>query len=112
MERSEHIERVEPPIGLAGGVCAICLVATFLAGWIVSRFIDVQWVTWFLAVSIPVSVTFMILYRSAWHQELPRITRILSMILSAMIIYIVVLLLVGLAVTLAAAFFGNGMVSS
>jgi hypothetical protein len=111
METTEHIEKVEPPIGLAGGVCALCLVATFLAISIISRFMDIRWMNWFFAVSIPLSVTFVVLYRSSWHREQSKMTRILSMILSACIIYTVVLVIEAFGVVLASFIFAGNMVA-
>ena len=113
MKKDEHIEKVEPPIGLAGGVCAISLVASLFGIRYLSHLFDAQgWMTWFFAVSIPASLTFIVLYRSSWHRELPKTTRVLSMILSALIICAVVLLVAVLVVICAAVFFGNGMISS
>jgi hypothetical protein len=112
MEKDAHIEKVEPPIGLAVVACAICLVAILFAVKFVSRFIDIAWLTWLFATFIPIIVAFVILHRSAWHQELSTVTRILSLLLSACIIYVVVLAVLGFGVMVAATFFGNDMISS
>ena len=112
MENSGRIEKVEPPIGLAGGACAIGLVAVFVAIRFMSLFMDIAWLTRLFATLIPISAAFIILHRSAWHRELPAVTRILFMLLSACIIYVVVLALLGFGMLVAAAFFGNGMVST
>ena len=112
MENPEHIEKVEPPIGLAGFACAVCLLVTFFAIQFLSRFIDVEWLTWFFATFIPITASFIILHRSAWHQELSTMTRIFSLLLSACIIYLIVLAVFGLAVIVASVFFANGMISS
>jgi len=112
MEESPRIEKVEPPIGLAGGACAIGLVVVFAAVRFISLFIDIAWLTWLFATIIPISAAFVILQRSAWHQGLPTVTRILFMLLSACIIYAVVLAVLGFGMLGAAMFFGNGMVSS
>lgn len=61
---------------------------------------------------IPILVVFVILYRSSWHQELGKTTRILSMLLTSCIVFSCVLIIVGVIVAAASVFFSGSMVSS
>ncbi|HTB83837.1 MAG TPA: hypothetical protein VK742_09305 [Candidatus Sulfotelmatobacter sp.] len=106
------MEQDEPRIGLAGIACAISFMLAFPAVQYLSGFTHDTWSPVILAFFIPIMVTFLILHSSAWHLELSPVTRILSMLLSALIIYAVVLAMLALAVMAAAMFFGNGMVST
>lgn len=112
MEENEQLEKIAPPIGLAGFFCAVSLLAAWMIARLVDHFTDVEWLAWFIRIFIPTLAAFTLLYRSAWHRELSVATRILSLLLSACVIYVVVLILFALAVIAAAVFFGNGMVSS
>lgn len=111
MEKPQSENR-QPPIGLATVACLVCLALVHLATRPFIGFLDPWKIQWLLQVALPVAVAFFILYRSAWHQELPRVTRILSMLLSAGILYVVVLAGAAITVMVASVFFGNGMVSS
>jgi hypothetical protein len=112
MSDNEQTEPIQPPIGLAGFACVTSLLATFFVIRFTTRFIDIEWLTWFFAAFIPVLITFVILHRSAWHQELSTVARIFSLLLSACLIYAIVLAFLGLAVIVSSVFFHNGMISS
>jgi len=104
-------EQRPPPIGLAGIACFVCLAVVYLAARPFIGFLDRWGIQWAFYISLPIATAFTILYRSSWHQELPSVTRILSMILSSCIIFVVALLLGALAVVVVSVFFSGGMVS-
>jgi hypothetical protein len=91
MKNCKPIEVSQPPIGVAGFACLVCLAVVYLATRPVVSWLDVWWARILIYSVIPISVAFFILYRSSWHQEWPRLRRILSMILSSCIIFICVL---------------------
>ena len=112
MDHSQQKQDSRPPIGIAGVACLACLAVVCLATRPFIGFLDHWGIQWLLYASLPVVTAFVILYRSSWHPELPRVTRILSMILSACIIYGVVLLAGALTIAIASIFFSSNMVSS
>lgn len=94
----EQMEARQPPIGLAGFVCFAGQAVIYLATRPFIDYLDRWGIQWLLYTSIPISVAFIILYRSSWHQELGRFTRVLSMLLSAFIIFCCALLIGGIIV--------------
>jgi len=111
MNVSRQDQVSQPPIGIAGFVCLLCFVVTCWISRLLENLYNGSWVYGLLSISFPLSVTFIILYRSSWHRELPTVTRILSMVLSAFIIFGVVLLVSGLLVAAFCVFVSGSMVS-
>jgi hypothetical protein len=97
MKNNEPTEVSQPPIGIAAFACMVCLGVVYLAARPVVSWLHIWWAGVLIYSVIPISVAFIILYRSSWHHELPRVKRILSMILSSCIIFCGVLLF-GLAI--------------
>ena len=102
---------------IAGLACLMCLPIVYLATRPVIWWLHVSWVEWLLLALftiLPLSVTFIILYWSAWHQEWSKIRRIASVTLSSCVIFgldlfLVVLFMIagGLVAGLARAMGGN-----
>lgn len=112
MSNNEQPEASRPPIGIAGISCFGCLPVVYLATRPFIGFLDKWGIQWLLYTSIPILIAFIVLYRSSWHRELPTVTRILSMLLSAVIIFTVALLFVGLLMAGICIFIGGDMISS
>jgi hypothetical protein len=87
--------------GLAGLFCTpIIYLATRPVVWLSHA----GWVPWLLLglfIIVPLSVTFIILYESGWHEEPPRSRRIFSAIFSSCMIFGVDLLAVGAVIAAA-----------
>jgi hypothetical protein len=110
-DNNKQTEAGQPPIGIAGLACFGCLAVVYLATRPVIGFLDRWGIQWLLYTLIPISAVFVILYRSSWHRELPTITRTLSMLLSAAIIFVTVFLVAGLLAAGVCIFISGGMVS-
>jgi hypothetical protein len=79
----------------------LCLSAIYLATRPLLLLLHTQWAVWPLLALFtlgPISVTFAVLYRSPWHQESPRVRRVISVILSSCVIFSVDLVAVGVLV--------------
>jgi hypothetical protein len=97
MSRNEINENASPLL-IAGLACLLCMPVVYLVTRPVIWLSSAQWVPWLLAsifLMAPFSVAFMVLYRCAWHEEQPRVRRILTVIVSACIIVGLDLLLMG-----------------
>src|SRR5580658_2986226 len=88
----------------AGLACLVCVPVIFVAMRPVVWWFHTTWAAWLLGtlfILIPLVVTFIILYCSAWHREWSKARRILSLALSSCIIFgvdfiaVVLLLAVG-----------------
>ena len=78
LEAQSPLQRV---VGIASFACFVCLS---LIWWIASpvvKLLDVWWAELLVYTIIPISVTFIILYRSCWHQEIVGATRTCSLLL-------------------------------
>jgi hypothetical protein len=117
MSRNEPMNENGPLLVMAGLACLMCLPIIYLATRPVIWWLHVSWIAWpllALFTIIPLSVTFIILYWSAWHQEWPKLRRIVSAAMSSCVIFgvdlfLVVILIVagGLVVGLGRAMGGN-----
>jgi hypothetical protein len=101
MSRNEQMDENVPPLLSAGLACLACVPIVYLATrpivWL-TLVPGVQWLVVGLFTILPVSVAFIVLYRSAWHEERPRLKRIFSAMMSACIIFGVDLFAVGVLV--------------
>jgi len=97
MSRNEINENT-PPLLIAGLTCLFCMPIVFLTTRPVIWLSTAPWVAWLLGsffIVVPLVVTFIVLYRSAWHDELPQARRIISVVLSSFVILVADVLLVG-----------------
>ena len=99
MDNLEQTEKADAPIGFAAFACLVCFAVIWWLTSFVGRHFNIAWVIWPISIVSSLSVTFFILYRSAWHRELPTITRVLSMLLSSVIIFLAAFLFAGLMFT-------------
>ena len=117
MSRNEPFNENGPLFLMAGLASLMCLPIIYLATRPVIWWFHVSWVEWLLLALftvLPLSVAFIILYSSAWHQEWPKIKRIVSVALSSCVIFgvdlfLVILLMIigGLVAGLGRAMGGN-----
>ena len=92
---------IQSPIGVSSFVCFvslafICWVARH-AVWL----LQVWWAELLVYALIPISVTFIILYRSCWHREITGAARTLLLILLSCIIFAGVFTATGIIIILA-----------
>ena len=96
----------EPPFGIAGFACLICLAVIYAVANPIVNWLVVWWAGLLIYSVIPILVAFTVLYRSSWHRELPKCRRIFSMVLSACLVFCVSFIALGLIVALVAMFTG------
>jgi hypothetical protein len=93
------------PLFLTAGLgCLFCMPTIYLATRPVVWLFHAQWLAWALPglfLLTPLSVTFIILYRSGWHEERPKFRRVLSTAFSSCMILGVDLLAVAAIVAAA-----------
>lgn len=97
MSRNEINENT-PPLLMAGLTCLLCMPVVFLTTRPVIWLSNAPWVAWLLSsffIVVPLLATFIVLYRSAWHDDLPQVRRIISVVLSSCAIFVADVLLVG-----------------
>ncbi len=96
----------QPPIGIAGVACIICLAVIYAVANPIGNWLTVWWSGLLIYSVMPILVAFTIFYRSSWHRELPKPKRILSLILSACLVFCASFIALGLIVALIAMFSG------
>jgi len=104
MSRNGEMDERMPLFLTAGLGCLFCMPIIYLATRPVVWLFHAPWLAWVLPglfILTPLSVTFIILYRSGWHEEWPKFRRILSTAVSSCMIFGVDLL--GMAAIVAAA---------
>ncbi len=104
MSRNGQMDDNMPLFLTAGLACLFCVPAIYLATRPVVWLLQAQWLAWVLPglfILTPLSVTFIILYRSGWHEERPKFRRILSTTFSSCVILGVDLLAMGAVVAAA-----------
>jgi hypothetical protein len=104
MSRNGEINGRMPLFLTAGLACLFCVPVMYLATRPVVWLLHAPWMAWPLIglfIVVPLSVTFIILYHSGWHEESPKFPRILSIVLSSCVIFGVDLLAVGALVVAA-----------
>lgn len=90
MSTNEPMRENGPLFLMAGLACLMCLPIVYLATRPVIWWIHVSWISWpllLLFIIVPLSVTFAVLYWSAWHSEWPRIRRIAVAAFSSCVIF-------------------------
>jgi hypothetical protein len=95
MSRNE-IDENSSPMLIAGLACFLSLPVVYLTTRPVVWLFSAPWVAWLelgIFALAPVTVTSMVLYRCAWHDDRPRTRRILSTIFFACAIFGMVLFL-------------------
>jgi hypothetical protein len=104
MNQNDSSGESPPPTVLAGLVGLVSLPAVHLALAPFATFLDIRWVGWLhllLLAAVPMTVAFIILYRSSWHREFSKARRIVCLSASACLIYGIDLLTLALLVIVA-----------
>ena len=78
---------IKSPIGFSAWVCLACLALTYLVARPLVGLLDVGWTILAMYGVLPVSVTFIILYRGCWHREITGVPRTLSLIFLSFIVF-------------------------
>jgi hypothetical protein len=99
MDDNEQRPDVQSPLQRTIVVASIaCFVSSLSFYWIARRtveLLEVDWVQWLVYGIIPITVTFIILYRSCWHPEITGAARTGSLLLLSCVILGGVLLAIG-----------------
>lgn len=78
--------KVQSPVGYSSLVCFVSFTFMYWVANPVVKLLEVDWAILLVDTIIPISVTFVTLYRSCWHGEITGAARTLSLIfLSCMI---------------------------
>jgi len=98
---------VSSPVGLALLACVASFGLVYaLARPLVGR-LSVWWIELWVYALVPVTVTFIILYRSQWHPEITGVARTCSLLLLSCVILGGIILAVGLLLALGCFFIIN-----
>ena len=97
MNANDQPEAYQPPIGIAASACFISLMLVFYLAQLAILRLHSAWAELLGYATIPLIITFAILYRSHWNQEQGKLVRIGSILLSAGAIFCGVAI-IGLAV--------------
>jgi hypothetical protein len=87
-------------IGVASFVCFVSLILVYWIARPAVRLIEVRWVGWLAYALLPVTVTFITLYRSSWHPEMRGAARTGSVLLVSCVILGCILLIAGTLVSI------------
>jgi hypothetical protein len=97
---SEAPSEVSSPVGIALIACIVCSVLIFWAAGPVVVSLHVWWAELLVYALIPILVTFIILYRSDWHQEITGAARTSLLLLLSCIIFCCALIAMGVMLIL------------
>jgi hypothetical protein len=90
MDDDEQTPEVQSPLQrtfvMASIACFASLTVFYWGARRAVELIEVRWVEWLVYAVIPISVTFIILYRSCWHREITGAARTCSLLLLSCII--------------------------
>jgi len=90
MDDNEQAPEVQSPLQRNIAIASIaCFVSLIFIYWVASpavELFEVRWVEFLVYAIIPISVTFIFLYRSCWHREITGAARTCSLLLLSCII--------------------------
>jgi hypothetical protein len=92
MNIDEQPSKLQPPYGIAIFASIASLAVVHFVFKSAIAWLEVWWVELFVYAFIPVSIIFVILYRSCWHRELTGATRTFSLVGLSSVIFVAVLL--------------------
>jgi hypothetical protein len=99
MDDKEQTQEVQSPLQQTVVIASIAsFVSLIIIYWVARPAVEllyVHWVEWLVYAIIPISVTFIILYRSGWHSEILGAVRTCSLLLLSCIILGGVLIAIG-----------------
>jgi hypothetical protein len=105
MNQNEQPSEVQSPTGVAAFVCLVSLAFLLSVARPAVSLLQVWWAELMVYALIPISVAFIILYRTRWHREMAKATRTLFLIWLSCIIFAAVLMLIGVVLISASVFF-------
>jgi hypothetical protein len=94
------------PVGAAAFVCLACVAFVSLSGRFWVARLGGRWTEFLVYALIPVSITFIILYRSCWHLDMARPVRVGCLMLFSFLILGGDMLFFGIMVALFCIFVG------
>ena len=108
MDDNEQTPEVQSPSQRAIVIASIaCFISLIIFYWVARHaveLLEVRWIEWLVYAIIPISVTFIILYRSCWHREITGAARTCSLLLISCIILGGDLIAVGAMLCMAVSF--------
>ncbi|MGA9452409.1 MAG: hypothetical protein WBW41_13820 [Verrucomicrobiia bacterium] len=108
MNHSDQPSEFQLPIGVASFACLVCFAFIYLVARPAVLLLEVWWAEWLAYALIPVSVAFIILYRSCWHPEMVRAARTSCLVLLSCIIFCSDLVFIGILIATLCVFVGLG----
>jgi hypothetical protein len=110
MNETEQMPETRSPMPRIVGVASLsCLVSLILFYWAVRGAVSeigVWWEEWLVYATVPVLLTFLILYRSCWHPEITGAARTCYLFLLSCLIFAGDIVAVGAMLGLAVFFIG------
>ena len=100
MTQNDQPAEFQSPIGAASFACLVCLAFIYWLTRPAVMRLGIWWEELVVYALVPVSVTFVILYRSQWHRELARAARASWLVLLSCVIFCSDLLIIGLFIAL------------
>jgi hypothetical protein len=100
LNESEPPSEVQSPIVIAWFVCFVCFVFIIWAARPAVRLLGIWWIELSIYVLIPITATFIVLYRSCWHREITGVARTCSLLPLSCAIFGSVLFAIGLSVAI------------
>ena len=104
MDDNEQMPEVQSPskqaIIVASIACFVSLTLFYSIARPAVELLEVGWIEFLAYAIIPTSVTFIILYRSCWHEEITGVARTCSLFLLSCIILSGVLIIIGILLCL------------
>lgn len=104
MNDDEQTTGIQSPLQRVIILASLACFGSFTFVYWVARpaveLLEVRWAEFLIYAAIPISVTFMILYRSCWHREIARAARACSLLLLSSVILVGVLFAIGVMLSL------------
>ena len=95
LRAGEAASEASSPVGVALFTCLVCIGFIFWAVRPVVTLLGVWWAELLVCALIPISVTFIILYRSSWHREITGAARTSLLLLLSCVIFCCALFAIG-----------------
>jgi hypothetical protein len=100
VNNNNQTQEVQSPLQLANIIASLTCFASLLGSYWFEKplveMLDDPWAEFLVYATIPISVTFIILYRSCWHPEIIGLARTSSLLLLSCLILVGVILAIGI----------------
>ena len=104
LNRGEPETDGQPPVGLSILAGLVCYAPVFAAGRPAEALFGTGWIELLHYPLLPVTVTFMILYRSCWHPEITGVPRTCSLLLISGLVFCGIFLATGMMLAIGCLF--------